>query len=192
MGQCYRMAPRDVSGHLFPTRTHAAFESLVAAEWGAFELRRMVAPPRPVRARRNDPSNPVAWAAAAARRVAAGTKPGEVVAGLGDLGVFCVALGSVTLLGASPSRIRHDMRADLPELVPGRWIVDQALDASYGWQHRLRDELEDADIGTLRMWSVALLPVVVDAFARQAPGWWRLRRPRFARFVLNRLADPDY
>ncbi len=164
--------------HLTLSPMHREFESLVQAAYGAGEIRRMVASTRVARA----------WAAAAAGRVAGGRRAGDVVVGLGDLGVFCVALGSLSILGAVPSPVRAAVRASMDHTAPGAWLADDALlegHASLTW---LRDTLESADDAALRTWTVTMLPLVVDAFARQAPRWWRIRRTGFAGVVLQRLA----
>ena len=142
----------------------------MAREFGETAVRQMVSDAKASRSRPHDPATPVAWAAAAADRVAGGVPPDRAVAPLGDLGVFCVALGSVTLLTSIPARPRS--RPTHQEL-PGR------------------AELEAADPARLRAWAVELLPMVVDACAQQAPRWWFVTRRRFARMVLRRLAVPE-
>jgi hypothetical protein len=171
------MPRRDALSNL-SSPLHHEFEALVLASYGADEVRRMVASPRVARA----------WAAAAAGRVSRGRHPGDVVAGLGDLGVFCVAFGSLSILGAVPEAVRHDVHASLDHSAPGAWLADGALHeglASLAW---LRSPLEVADAAALRTWTVTLLPLVVEVFARQAPRWWRIRRAGFAGVVLHRLA----
>ncbi|MFM2077815.1 MAG: hypothetical protein RJA49_1705 [Actinomycetota bacterium] len=164
------MTHGDVSSHLKVSALHVRFEDLIAREFGETAVRRMVSDAKASRSRPHDPATPVAWAAAAADRVAGGLPADRAVAPLGDLGVFCVALGSVTLLTAIPAR-RRSRRAD--RTLPGR------------------DVLEAADAARLRVWAVELLPMVVDACAQQAPRWWFVARRRFARMVLRRLAVPE-
>jgi hypothetical protein len=158
----------DVSSHLKASALHVRFEALIACEFGHTEVRQMVADSKPSRSRPNDPATPAAWAAAAGHRVAVGKSVGSVVAELGDLGVFCAALGSITLLAALPAQ-------------PG----DTRLQLT-------RADLEAADTAVLRVWAVQLLPQLVDGFARLAPRWWLVRRHRFASMVLHRMASPDY
>lgn len=162
------MTNGDVSGHLKVSTLHVRFEALIAREFGQTEVRQMVADGKPSRSRPNDPATPAAWAAAAGRRVAGGKDAGEVVAELGDLGVFCVALGASTMLAAMPAH-----------------PSEQRLTLT-------REQLETADPAWLRIWAVTLLPQLVEAFARLAPRWWLVRRRHFAAMVLNRLSSPDY
>jgi hypothetical protein len=164
------MTNGDVSGHLRVSALHVRFEDLIAREFGETAVRRMVSDAKASRSRPHDPATPVAWAAAAADRVAGGLSPERAVAPLGDLGVFCVVLGSVTLLTAMPARRRSQTAAhELPS----------------------RAELETAEPARLRAWAIDLLPMVVDACAQHAPRWWFVRRRRFARMVLRRLAIPE-
>ncbi|MBI4932781.1 MAG: hypothetical protein HY828_02810 [Actinobacteria bacterium] len=168
---------------------HVRFESLVADEFGLVEVRRMVSAAKLRRSRPQDPATPLAWASAAAGRVAAGHRPGDVVAELGDLGVFCVALGSFALLATVPVEIRSEACTALR--IQPEWLADAATTVDLGRLDSIRDRLETAHPTPLRMWTVALLPLVVEAFARQAPRWWRVRRRRFARMVRHRLATPE-
>lgn len=156
------MTKGDRSSHLTISNMQVRFESLIAQEFGHAEVRRLVSPARLRRPRPHDPSTPVAWAAAAARRVAGGTTPTEVVAGLGDLGVFCVAIGSLALLE----------------------FDGVALDAR-------REQLELAHPDELRDHAAQLLPLVVASYAARAPRWWLFGRRRFAEQVLHRLAIPE-
>lgn len=184
------MTRGDRSGHLRPSRVHQQFEMLVAREYGHAELRRRVAPAVPRRPHPRDPATPMAWAAAAASKVATGAAPGSVVAGLGDLGVFCVALGSAAVLAALPAaaRERAQRRAGMQTAT---WIEQELLGLEPWRMAEVRERLEEEDVAALRMSATALLPVVVEAFAEQAPRWWRIRRERFAQLVLYRLAVPD-
>ena len=163
----------------------------MAHEFGPQEVRRMVSPTSLRRSRPHDPATPVAWAAAAAGRVAAGATPGAVVASLGDLGVFCAALGSVALLANAPSKLRANAPLALPDSTSVTWLRDDLVVVDPSGLPLVRERLEMADPVALRTWTVALLPMVVDVFARQAPRWWRIRRPRFAQMVLQRLAMPE-
>lgn len=172
------MARRDAFSHLSISPLHHEFEALVQASYGADEVRRMVASTRAARA----------WAAAAADKVSRGRKPGDVVAGLGDLGVFCVALGSLSILGAVPGDVRRAVRDGMDHTAPGAWLADDVLAEGYAALSWTREPLEVADNAALRTWTVTLLPLVVDAFARQAPRWWRVRRSGFAGVVLQRLS----
>jgi hypothetical protein len=171
------MSRRSAHSHLTLSPLHREFEALVQAAYGADEIRQMVASTRVARA----------WAAAAAGRVASGRRPGVVVAGLGDLGVFCVALGSLSILGAVPEHVRADVRAAMDHSAPGAWLADDALHEGHDALSWLRATLEVADDAALRTWTVTLLPLVVDVFARQAPRWWWVRRAGFAGVVLQRL-----
>lgn len=144
----------------------------------------MVPDPTPGRPRHNDPATPVAWAGAAGSRVAGGRHPGTVVASMGELGVFCTALGSVSLLAAMPVLMRAQAwthQHDLPDHLALATPDDLA---------EVRERLETADEHTLRVWTTHLLAMVVDAFARQAPRWMRWHRRRFAGLVLERFALP--
>ncbi len=163
----------------------------MANEFGPAEVRRMVASSALSRPRPNDPATPVAWAAAAASRVAAGATPGAVVASLGDLGVFCAALGSVALLSVVPSEVRAKARLTLPDSTPAGWLRADLVAVDPADLPQVRERLEAADTVALRTWTVALLPMVVDVFSRQAPRWWRIRRRAFGRMVLDRLAVPQ-
>jgi hypothetical protein len=183
------MTRGDRSSHLAVSGVHVRFESLVADEFGFVAVRRMVSTAKLRRSRPQDPATPVAWAAAAAARVAAGHPPGEVVAELGDLGVFCVALGSFALLATAPTELRA--RACAAQRVQPTWIAEEAATAHLDQLGDVRDRLETAHPTPLRMWTVSLLPLVVDVFAQQAPKWWRIRRRHFARMVLHRLATPE-
>lgn len=185
------MRKGERSCHLHTTSVDVRFEALLADEFGPHELRRMVSTPQLRRARRNDPATPVAWAAAAANRVAVGAAPGAVVASLGDLGVFCAALGSVALLSSVPEEVRVASHRALPSWTPDEWWHDDLVSVGRVDLPQVRERLEYADTAVLRAWTVALLPMVVEAFARQAPRWWRIRRPRFASMVLWRLAVPE-
>jgi hypothetical protein len=188
---CFRMTRGDRSSHLTASSLHVRFEALMAHEFGPQEVRRMVSPTSLRRSRPHDPATPVAWAAAAASRVAAGATPGAVVASLGDLGVFCAALGSVALLTTVPSHVRAKADLALPDSTPVGWLRDDLVVVDAADLPQVRERLETADPIALRTWTVALLPMVVDVFARQAPRWWRIRRPRFAQMVLHRLAQPE-
>lgn len=183
------MTRGDRSSHLAASTLHVQFESLVADEFGLVEVRRMVSTARLRRSRPQDPATPVAWAAAAATRVAAGHRPGAVVAELGDLGVFCVALGSFALLATAPAATRA--RACSAMRVQPDWIAEAVSTLDLASLDDIRDRLEHAHPAPLRMWTVAVLPVVVEVFAQQAPRWWRIRRRRFAHMVFHRLATPD-
>ena len=183
------MTRGDRSSHLAVSTMHVKFESLVADEFGLVEIRRMVSTAKLRRSRPQDPATPVAWAAAAAGRVAAGHRPGDVVAELGDLGVFCVALGSFALLATAPVAIRGQACSVLG--VQPEWLAEAAASVDLTRLHEIRDRLETAHPTPLRMWTVALMPLVVETFAQQAPRWWRIRRRRFARMVLHRLATPE-
>jgi hypothetical protein len=183
------MTKGDRSSHLAVSTLHVRFESLVADEFGLVEVRRMVSSAKLRRSRPQDPATPLAWAAAAAERVAAGTEPGEVVATLGDLGVFCVALGSFSLLATVPVQIRTAACTSLR--IQPEWMADAATSVDLAGLTDIRDRLETAHPAPLRMWTVAMLPLVVEAFGQQAPRWWRIRRRRFARMVLHRLATPE-
>jgi hypothetical protein len=184
------MTKGDASSHLKVSAMHVRFESLVAREFGQTEVRRMVSTATPARPRPENPATPVAWAAAAASRVAAGQAPGAVVAGLGDLGVFCVALGAFSLLSTMPTSLRANAYGVLSAPDTPGWMGHEAVSMEPARLPDVRERLEAADTAALRTWTVALLPMVVDVFARQAPRWWRFRRPRFARMVLHRLAVP--
>ncbi len=186
------MTKGDRSSHLRGSNLDVRFEALVADEFGPLEVRRMVASTAPRRPRPNDPATPVAWAAAAANRVAVGARPGAVVASMGDLGVFCAALGSMALLATAPADVRAASQRALPTWSPDGWLGDDLAFMHPTDLPRVRERLEHADTAALRSWTVALLPMVVDVFARQAPSWWRIRRPRFASMVLWRLAVPEY
>jgi hypothetical protein len=172
------MPRRDAHSHLTLSPVHHEFEALVQAAYGAGEIRHMVASTKVARA----------WAAAAAGRVSRGRKSGEMVAEIGDLGVFCVALGSLSILAAVPTHVRDEVRAAMNHAAPGAWLADDALVEGYDAMAWLRSVLEAADNAVLRTWTVTLLPLVVDAFARQAPRWWRVHRTGFAGVVLRRLA----
>jgi|GEM_PF-3402704 len=156
------MTRGDRSSHLTISSTQVRFESLIAQEFGHTEVRRLVSPAYLRRPRLHDPATPVAWAAAAARRVARGTSPTDVVAGLGDLGVFCVAIGSLALLGFE-----------------GEQLVER------------REQLEVASSAELREHTATLLPLVVGSYAARAPKRWVFGRRRFAEQVLQRLAVPE-
>ena len=168
---------------------HVRFESLVADEFGQVAVRRMVSTEKLRRSRPQDPATPAAWAAAAACRVAAGHHPGDVVSEFGDLGVFCVALGSFALLAAAPTELR--VRACAAMSVQPEWLAEEAASVHLDRLDDVRDRLETAHPTPLRMWTVSVLPLVVEVFAQQAPKWWRVRRRRFARMVLHRLATPE-
>ncbi len=185
------MTKGDRPSHLRTSHLDVRFEALMADEFGPRQLRRMVAPATARRARPNDPATPVAWGAAAANRVAVGAAPGAVVASLGDLGVFCTALGAVALLSTVPRRERCESQRALPDWTPEDWLGDHLLSAEPVDLPMVRQRLEDADTPALRAWTAAMLPMVVEVFARQAPRWWRIKRPRFASMVLWRLAVPD-
>lgn len=183
------MTRGDRSSHLAVSSVHVQFESLVAHAFGQVEVRRMVSTAKLRRSRPQDPATPAAWAAAAACRVAAGHRPGDVVSGLGDLGVFCVALGSFALLATAPAELRARAAASLQ--VQPEWIAEEAATVSLHHLDDVRARLETAHPTPLRLWTVSLLPLVVEVFAQQAPKWWKVRRRRFARMVLHRLATPE-
>ena len=178
------MGRGERSPHLSNDPAQVEFERIVAAGWGPHEVRRMVPDPVPGRPRHDDPATPVAWAGAAGSRVADGRHPGSVVASMGELGVFCTALGAVSLLASMPTLMRAQVwvhQHDLP---------DHLALATAGDLPGVRAHLEEADEHTLRVWTTHLLAMVVEAFARQAPRWLPWRRRRFAGLVLERFAVP--
>lgn len=178
------MGNGDRSAHLSTDPALIEFERIVADHWGSLEVRRMVPDPRPVRPHHRDPATPVAWAGAAGSRVADGRHPGAVVASMGELGVFCTALGAVALLSSMPGGGRsHEwmQRYELPEHLTTVTPDDLA---------DVRTRLEGADEHTLRVWTTHLLAAIVEGFARQAPRWLVWRRRRFAALVLERFALP--
>ncbi|MEY4173436.1 MAG: hypothetical protein RI900_601 [Actinomycetota bacterium] len=178
------MGKGERSPHLSTDPVLVEFERIVTSGWGSYEVRRMVPDPTPGRPRRNDPATPVAWAGAAGSRVADGREPGAVVASMGELGVFCTALGAVSLLASMPALMRAQAwvrHHDLPDHL--------ALATPHDLPE-VRACLEDADEHTLRVWTTHLLAMVVEAFARQAPRWLPWRRTRFAGLVLERFALP--
>ena len=156
------MTKGDRSSHLTISSTQVRFEALIAQEFGHTEVRRRVSPAAIRRPRLHDPATPVAWAAAAARRVARGAAPDQVIAGLGDLGAFCVAIGSLALLEFRGAELEAR-----------------------------RDQLEVADPFEVRAHAAHLLPLVVASYASRAPKWWPFGRRRFAEQVLHRLAIPE-
>ena len=156
------MTRGDRSSHLTISSTQVRFESLIAHEFGHTEVRRLVSPVALHRPHPHHPATPVAWAAAAARRVARGTSPDHVVAGLGDLGAFCVAIGSLALLEFRGAELEAR-----------------------------REDLELADPAEVRAHAAHLLPLVVASYAARAPKWWLFGRRRFAEQVLQRLAVPE-
>lgn len=178
------MGKGERSPHLCTDPAQAEFERIVAVGWGSHEVRRMVPDPLPARPSRHDPATPVAWAGAAGVLVADGRHPGSVVAAMGELGVFCTALGSVSLLASMPSQMRAGARSTQHELPHPFALV------TTGDLPEVRARLEEADEHTLRVWTTHLLALVVEAFARQAPRWLPWRRRRFAGLVLERFAVP--
>lgn len=156
------MTRGDRSSHLTISSTQVRFESLIAREFGHTEVRRLVSPVALQRPHPHHPATPVAWAAAAARRVARGATPDHVIAGLGDLGAFCVAIGSLALLEFRGTELAAR-----------------------------REQLELADTAEVRAHAAHLLPLVVASYAARAPKWWPFGRRRFAEQVLQRLAVPE-